>query len=635
MKRQLFYILILFQIPLILNAQQSDSLRLRDLIDSAKKDLYTNTDKSEKNFRIALRDVRLQNNKKWESDILNQLGVIYYKKSQFDSALVFYKKSYDISKKLKDTLQLAINYSNVANILRAKDQPDLAIANYLKALPIYEKKGKILHQAMTFGAIGTLHLSLDQFDEALVYFRKTNVILKKIGNKQGIVTTELNIAICLEKSHKIEAAKTLLKKVISDCKTNNYQRNHSIALSKLGKIYLLEKDYLNAKKYYQTALTEFKKSNDIGGLAETSLFLGDINYLEKTYNKALNHYKNSLKNNQKQGVNKKSPRALEGIIKSLKKLNRSKETIAYYDLLLEAKDTVFNIERRKIATEINTKYDVSQKEKALKIKQLEIEKKNVQLTKQKQFGFALAALIVLLLGLLFFVRKANKFKRLNAYNIIKKDKLAMEQNVLLNQMNPHFIFNALNSIQSYVSENDNTNATLYLAKFSRLIRLILENSRKKFVPFKEELFALDAYLKLEQTRFDNSFDYQIDYPNDIEAVNLPPMLIQPFVENAIKHGISTLKKKGHILIEFQIAEAIKDADYGILICTIADNGIGLKRASEKSKSSLITHKSMSLDLVKNRLINYSSDANKTYNYTITSDMKSKGTIATITLPYTL
>ena len=647
MKKIILYSIFFFLISVMLQAQNLDSLRavikttsdkeqrINALIVLGKHELYTNTDESEKNFRIALKEVKVFKNKRRESDILNQLGVIYYKKSQMDSALAFYKKSYNISFKLQDSLQMAINHSNVANILRAQDKQDLAIKNYLKALPIYEKKGKILYQAMTFGAIGTLHLSLDEYDNALPYFEKTAKILEKIGNKQAMVTTQLNIAICLENLDKREEAKILLKVVIEECKKNNYQRNYAIALTKLGKILFLEKDYLNAKNYFKTALNEFSVSNDIGGLAEIHLFLGKINFENEDYINSLSNFKNSISYTQKTGIDKKSPDALKGVINSLKKLNREKETVHYYDLLLEAKDTVFNIERRKITTEINAKFDVSQKGKEIKIQQLEIDNIDAQLSKQKQMGIALITLVAMLLGLLYFVRRANKYRRLNEYNLIKKNKLDIEQKVLRSQMNPHFIFNALNSIQSYVSDNNTINAELYLAKFSRLIRLILENSRKEFVPFKEDYISLESYLSLEQIRFDHAFDFKITYQDECEDINIPPMLIQPFVENAVKHGISTLKKKGKIVISFRIIDSIEDFDntFGVVLCKIEDNGIGVDEAEKRKKTSFTKHKSLSISLIKDRLSNYTTLTKKNYNIEI-KNANNNGTIVTIEMPYT-
>ncbi len=646
MKKNTLHIILLIFFPFLCFAQNIDSLkkatksvdkkqRITALIALGKYQLYSNTEASEQNFKTALKEVKDFPNKKFESDILNQLGVIQYKKSQFDSALVYYKKSYTISEKLQDSLQMAINYSNVANILRAQAKYDLAIQNFLKALKIYEKEGNELYQAMTFGAIGTLHLSLDEYAKAKPYFEKTLVILKKIKNVHGVLTTQLNIAICLSNLNKHNEAEKLLLTLIKEAQKYKYSRIYAIALSKLGKIYLHEKNYEKAKKSFTQAKKEFSKANDIGGLAETHLFLGKVTFELKQFKKSLKHYKESIAFTEKSGVGKKSPEAIKGVIKNLKKLHKEQETIPYYDLLLTAKDTIFNIERRKITTEINTKFDVAQKEKEIQIKQLEIDKKDAQLSLQKQFVIGLGILTLSLIGLLYFVRKSNKYKRLNEYNLIRKNKLELEQKVLSNQMNPHFIFNALNSIQSYVSDNNTTNAEIYLAKFSRLIRIILENSRKEFVPFKEDYFALDSYLKLEQNRFDHSFDYKISYPNEFEEICVPPMMIQPFVENAIKHGIASLKEQGNISIEYSLTESINENEYGIITCTITDNGIGLEEAKKKKKEKMGNHNSLSMTLTKERLENYTTITQINYKMIVTSNTIGTGTTVIIEMPYTI
>ncbi|HIP48158.1 MAG TPA: tetratricopeptide repeat protein [Lutibacter sp.] len=609
--------------------------RIDALIVLGKKQLYTDTDQSEQYSLTALNEVRRIGKEKKESDILNQLGVIQYKRSQMDSALVFYKMSYSISERLKDTLQMAINHSNVANILRAQHKYDLAINSFLKALPIYEKKGKVLYQAMTYGAIGTLHLSTNEYKKALNYFNKTAKILEKLGNVQAVITTELNIAICYEHLQKRKEAKKLLEKLLVDTETHKLQRKHSIVLAKLAKIYFLDEDLSTAMSFYKKALNEFIKAKDIGGMAEAQLFLGKISLKQKDYEKSLAYFKKSYANVQKTGVDRKSPEAIQGIIQSLKMLNRNGEAISYFNMLLDAKDSVFNMERRKVATETDTKFNVAEKEREIITQKLELEKKDVKLAKQKQLGYALGSLAILLSILLFFVKRANKYKRLNEYNTIKKNKLELEQKVLRTQMNPHFIFNTLNSIQSYVSENDATNAELYLAKFSRLIRLILENSRKDFVLFEEDYTTLETYLSLEKVRFDDSFEYMINVPENFEEIKIPPMLIQAFVENAILHGISSLKEKGKIEINYKIITDLEDEDllYGLIKCSIKDNGIGIKASKNKEKTGYTKHNSMSFSLINDRLKNYTKKTNIVYEVVIESN--DNGTLVSVELPYIL
>ena len=180
---------------------------------------------------------------------------------------------------------------------------------------------------------------------------------------------------------------------------------------------------------------------------------------------------------------------------------------------------------------------------------------------------------------------------------MQQQKTDLEMRALRAQMNPHFIFNSLNSINMFILENNKKQASEYLSKFSRLIRLILHNSQERFIPLEAELEALELYLELESLRFENKFDYKIsvDEEVDVAALKVPPLIIQPHAENAIWHGLMHKKQKGHLEIEFHQHEKI-------LICKVTDDGIGRKRSEElkKSKSSL-KHRSMGIKITESRI----------------------------------
>jgi sensor histidine kinase YesM len=172
----------------------------------------------------------------------------------------------------------------------------------------------------------------------------------------------------------------------------------------------------------------------------------------------------------------------------------------------------------------------------------------------------------------------------------------MEMKALRSQMNPHFLFNSINSIEHYIITNERDKAADYLNRFSRLMRLILQNSRSQKVPLSSELEALQLYVDLERIRFKVPFEYDIELepsvnPNDVE---IPPMLIQPFVENAIWHGIQHKNEKGNIVLSFIVEDEL-------LICTIDDDGVGRKIASEYSKKSRKKHKSVGLKITEERI----------------------------------
>ncbi len=207
-------------------------------------------------------------------------------------------------------------------------------------------------------------------------------------------------------------------------------------------------------------------------------------------------------------------------------------------------------------------------------------------------------------GVLFFIFKwrENRIKASAAEEQKKlqmgKEIVELEQKALRLQMNPHFIFNALNSIQSQIGTDNEQTARYYLAKFSRLMRQILDNSRNATITLEEEVNTLENYLLIEKFCNGDRFDYKISVDENIEKdyVKIPPMLLQPFVENAIKHGLKFEEgKRGLIEVAFK-------ENNTILECSVSDNGIGRKKAEEMVKASKETyHKSTALIVTQERL----------------------------------
>jgi hypothetical protein len=172
----------------------------------------------------------------------------------------------------------------------------------------------------------------------------------------------------------------------------------------------------------------------------------------------------------------------------------------------------------------------------------------------------------------------------------------LEMQALRAQMNPHFIFNSLNAINHFILKNESETASNYLIKFSRLIRMVLNNSQKSFIPLEDELETLQLYVDLERLRFKNSFDYTSICNNQVDAANIciPPLILQPFVENAIWHGLMHIETKGKLQINIAFENEL-------LCCTISDNGIGRSNAAIIKGSSADKAKSMGLNITKKRI----------------------------------
>ncbi|MEX1239707.1 MAG: histidine kinase [Cyclobacteriaceae bacterium] len=238
-------------------------------------------------------------------------------------------------------------------------------------------------------------------------------------------------------------------------------------------------------------------------------------------------------------------------------------------------------------------------------------------------NFLIAGIISLVLTSFFIfraLRLQQKTERLGLENALTVHKLEsekqqaefrqkaveLEMQALRAQMSPHFIFNCLSSINRFILKNETEAASDYLTRFSRLIRLVLSHSEKQWVPLEDELDLMRLYIEMERLRFKDSFDFNINFSRDLDpsAIMIPPLLLQPFAENAIWHGLMNKEGPGHLEISFS-------SDENILTCTIADNGVGRNKAEALKSKKDVKRKSMGLQITRDRLakLNMESDRN--------------------------
>ena len=210
-------------------------------------------------------------------------------------------------------------------------------------------------------------------------------------------------------------------------------------------------------------------------------------------------------------------------------------------------------------------------------------------------------LISLLLGFviirnIILKRKNEKLQSERKLVELKHQAAELEMQALRAQMNPHFIFNSLNSINRFILQNNKTQAAEYLTKFSKLVRLILQNSQATLISLESELEALNLYLELEALRFDQHFKFKIKIQDNLDPsmLKVPPLIIQPYAENAIWHGLMHKEEKGQLDIKVS-------GENDHLYFKITDNGIGRKQAAELASKSATRHKSMGSKITANRI----------------------------------
>ena len=244
--------------------------------------------------------------------------------------------------------------------------------------------------------------------------------------------------------------------------------------------------------------------------------------------------------------------------------------------------------------------------------------------------------VLLIIVIIFKYRESQlliKSKNLQQIADNEKKIIELELKALKSQMNPHFIFNTLNSIQHFISNNNFKDTNRYISNFSKLIRMVLNQSDKNYITLREETEMLGLYLNLEQVRFSNEFEYliTIDENIDLDFDKIPPMLLQPFIENAIWHGLMNKKEKGRIEIGF-----ILDGDY--LLCSVTDNGIGRAAAEEIKATRQIQNKSVGMTITKERLSIINNELYESMNVEVIdlfdTNNQSRGTKVTVKIALT-
>jgi tetratricopeptide (TPR) repeat protein len=281
--------------------------------------------------------------------------------------------------------------------------------------------------------------------------------------------------------------------------------------------------------------------------------------------------------------------SLAGLHEKYGEANRALETYKKYSLAVVKSQQKNESELLEKALLIKTQRDIEEVSKYIAISKQEEQLAQAMVARQKLVIYGLILIILIIAVTSYFIYKnAVASKTANQLLALKS---------LRSQMNPHFIFNALNSVNHFVSQNDERTANKFLSEFSRLMRLVLENSQEDFIPLNKEEEIISLYLKLEHYRFRDKFDYEIQLDDTInkDAVEIPPMLIQPYIENAVWHGLRYRDSRGFLSVHFQL----EDNEIKV---EIADNGIGRQRSSELKTDNQKKHQSTGLKNIKERLV---------------------------------
>jgi len=491
-----------------------------------------------------------------------------------------------------------------------------------------------------FQHMAALYERAGDYEASLDYCRQGNQYAAKYKVTWNLDFAMVNALIELDK---YDSALYYLDKF--ERNANKYVQNSRPYWStSLGQVYLKSKQYDKALAISKEGIIFFKTQNSKSfALAEHLLCAANTYNEIKNYKTALGYAKEGVLLAEKNDLFQSLMEGYHLIAGIYHHLGNNTNAYFYLQKHIALKDSLFN---RQLYFRLNSYKKQAEEER--KTSQINLLNKNNQLKEQKlkQQGTLRNSLIVgiillFLLGIfifrnLFLKRKNDKLrmqKDLELERLESEKKQAelhqraveLEMQALRAQMNPHFIFNCLSSINRFIFKNDNKAASDYLTRFSRLIRMVLMHSQKKLIPLEDELEMLRLYLDLERLRFKDAFDYSITTTNivDAGAIFIPPLLLQPFCENAVWHGLMHKESKGHLNI---IISEVNNENEKVLHCVIEDDGVGREKAAEMKSKSAENEKSLGLKITTERLALLNQENNFNTFYKIEDVLNENGEV---------
>ncbi|RZM28981.1 MAG: tetratricopeptide repeat protein [Pedobacter sp.] len=563
---------------------------------------------------------------KWQKGIgalLDCLGSIHNDNAEYPKALEYYHAAYKINKAIDHRPNMARNLNNLGSVYQRQAQLVKAQEYNFQALRLAEDNKMNDLTGLLYSNIATVYQDQDNFAKSLEYNYKALKKHQEMKDNNGIADVYHSLAIMHYQKDNLKKAETYYNLSLKMYKAMGNKLKEAVLMSQIALIHDADKDkkltyMFDAQKIFdQTNPYHNNSLTNIGNIGGT---YADI-YINKLVGKG--PYKNIpldykvIAERAEEYLKKAAKYAVEigdkdNLSYFLDNLAQLQEEQGNYQQALEnfkaskgIDDSLYSQESKNKIASLEAQHAFREKEDEYKQQQ------QISALKMKQLYLYAALAILLISAILIYLLNRSRIGQLRLKNqLIKKEaeertkellhlnKLSeSELKAIRAQMNPHFIFNVLNSIESYIVENDSKTASRLVQKFASLTRLVLENSTQSMVTAEREWKALKLYADLEMMRFNQQFTctFELDPSLDLSTIMLPPMLVQPLIENSIHHGMRNSDSADNkIIISLeQTASSI--------IFTIDDNGIGMDEAGKFKTSSSVKSRSIGLSAIKERI----------------------------------
>ena len=601
---------ILFWLQQALDAAERGTVLQRIKILRNRSDFYLHRHQ----FAKALKDINTYRALAEQSVQLQYLAESYldqgeyYRMQQSDSCLMYYEKAIEKGRESGNHHPVTTALYNKGLYYGSKGAYAEGLSFLLQALTILNVQQDYGGQAAVSNGVAVMHQYLRNRDRAISYYRKAVKALDRSDDDDPALRSDLhyNIGTLHWRSKRNDSALYHLR-IASSLYDQLEQKNSQIlCYNAIGNVLLKQERGSEARQFIKQALDLIGPKGSIVLRAMQLRDLGRIEVSLKNQEAAEEKWKEALalfEHRSAKGFESGIHHLLAKLYKKQEQFQKAFQHMERYSVL---RDSLYPEDSKKRIAELEGQYWSQKQQQALDLSRKNEELQQIATARaEAESGKYAAQRNALIIGLFLIIIFSVLIYRLNLQR--KRSQLMqkvseIELKAIRAQMNPHFMFNALSSVQLLINKNNLRSANSFLSKFARLMRMILENSEQQMIYLEEELAMLNLYMELEALRFKFSYTVDVAPSIDSESIRIPSMVIQPFVENAIKHGIASKKEAGRIAIQ------LREAD-DCLLCTVEDNGIGRAR-SQAMKSPTLEHKSMGMRLTGERLQLLEKDVDK-------------------------
>lgn len=518
------------------------------------------------------------------------LGMCWNGKADYTESLKYHFSALKISFENKNKILTLNSYFHIGKAYNALGNYSEALKNHFAALNVIRELNENNWYPDSYASIGNVYLNMKNYPEADKYFADAYSLAEKMHSK--FLMGEILLY----------TGSSLLA-----------QSKHDSALTK----------YKVALKIFQDQPSKSRLASTYTGIANVYCKKGSIEkdslHRQQFFTDAISYYHKSLVLDKEIGFKNGIISDYSGLAEAYRGIKDYKNALAFYDLYTLSRDSSYNKDAYVKIAELKIQYETEKATVALKAKQ--------QMNNLLLMGLILV--VITSVFLFFYLRQRNDKKRAveKADTIHKMSELEMQS--LRSQLNPHFMFNSLNSIQELILLEENDKSHIYLSRFSKLLRILLENAEKPFIPLQSEIDFLQLYLDIENLRVpDLQYSIETDPVVNTAQILIPNMILQPFIENAIWHGLA--HKTSNRQLQIRIFRENETMNY-----EIEDNGIGRKKAEELKSLFRKKHISKGMELLTKRFRLLNKEYGTKINITITDVMNNDevaGTLVSIKMP---